>query len=200
MSEISDKSIMAATQVEAQPSSGRIRFVTKLPSGKELSSEWIQESDKTKGVLRWCEAVRTAVGEEQVEAEADRKKRVLASRDARAVAAQPGFQGLSASLPPTLASLNTPAGQSSMSDPAAFLTQAVQNAEQAEAHWRAAAATATANWQAALADLQKWKQIATSLNLQTTPTTPTPTPTTPGPTSASDPIIETIDFDEEDES
>lgn len=181
-SQISDKAIMAGTQVEAQQASGRIRFVTKLPSGKPLESEWLQESSKTQGVLRWCEAVRGAIVQDAAEQEEERKARVLASRGARLVAASsqpPAIFPAMTELPAPSSSSN--AALPSMSDPAAFLTQAVKNAEQAEAHWRVQAATATANWQAALADLAKWRQIAQSLNL---PQTLAPAVSAPNPTSA----------------
>ena len=75
-SQVNDRSILEATVIERQDHSGRIRFKTTLPSGRDLNSEWIQESDKTKAGILWAEAVRGQIVADSQEAAA-RAKRVL---------------------------------------------------------------------------------------------------------------------------
>lgn len=75
-SQVNDRSILEATVIERQDHSGRIRFKTTLPSGRDLNSEWIQESDKTKAGILWAEAVRGQIVADSQEAAA-KAKRVL---------------------------------------------------------------------------------------------------------------------------
>lgn len=172
--EISDKQVMNATKVEAQAASGRIRFITTLPSGRELSSEWIKESNKTQGVLKWCEAVRGAIVGDAEEEAAKTRRRLREQQQATSAPALPAELALPSISPSLLGQrgstgLATPAGQTLSSDPTAFLEQALAQAEQTEAFWRGEALKANANHSAAVAALQKWRQIKASLSAGAAP-------------------------------
>lgn len=168
--EISDKAIMAGTSVEAQPSSGRIRFVTKLPSGRALESEWVQESDKTKGVLRWCEAVKAEIVADSAAAEEERKQKVLTARKSRKVLAPaPTAEQVSPLIFPSVVepsagtASDTTAAPNLVSDPSAFLDGSLKNAEAAEQYWREQFERAERELGKASANLKKWKLIKEAL-------------------------------------
>lgn len=177
--EVSDKGIMAATNVERQDSSGRIRFTTALPDGSPLNSEWIQESDKTKGVLLWCEAVRQAIVNAGQEQEAQRKRRAQAARAARppslvdssGAPIAPAPSSTISTFPAATTGSPTSAASFSTSDPVSFVTGMVAQAEANSARWEAEALRAGQEWRKALEDLKKWRHLRDSLVPATTPTT-----------------------------
>jgi hypothetical protein len=134
-SQVNDRSIMEATVIERQDHSGRMRFKTTLPSGRDLRSEWIQESDRTKAEILWAEAVRGQIVADSQEA-ALRARRQLkevrekAARSAAPVLLGPDGQpavssGLSTRKPPlpsqTPAMLVTQPTVSAPADPAAYV-------------------------------------------------------------------------------
>jgi hypothetical protein len=129
-SQVNDRSIMEATVIERQDSSGRIRFKTKLPSGRELESNWIQESDKTTAGIQWAEAVRGQIVADSSQA-ATRARRNLQETRAKAPArlVDSSGQALSSSVPaiptmetsarPSVSSVQSPT--SSALDPSAYV-------------------------------------------------------------------------------
>ena len=110
-SQINDRDILEATHVARQDHSGRIQFRTKLPSGRDLNSEWIQESDKTKAMVLWVEAVRGQIAQDSNEAAAKARRTLKELR-----AAQPA-------VPRLLGADGLAMGSSGSSTPAALLPQ-----------------------------------------------------------------------------
>lgn len=103
---INDRSILEATVIERQAHSGRIHFKTKLPSGREIESNWIQESDKAKAGMQWIEAVRGQIVADSQEAAAQSRRQLKEFKAAQPVAPQfvgPDGQALASS------GLSTPA-------------------------------------------------------------------------------------------
>lgn len=71
--EINDRDIMTATKI-FEDAHGRIQFKTTLPSGRDLNSEWVQASDKSKAGILWAEAVRGQIIADSQEASAKARK------------------------------------------------------------------------------------------------------------------------------
>jgi hypothetical protein len=192
-STVSDKTIMANTQVESQATSGRIRFATKLPSGRDINSEWVQESSKTAGVIQWCGAVRAEIVADQEEDRARAKRKAFESRQvseatAARLATSPQGSGAARIVGPDstpiipTAPLSTisggSAGQSLSSDPVAFIEQQVQMAQESVTRLRAAYLQTGELLSGAERSLAQWTAIR--LSLGKSPQTPSSatTPTT----------------------
>jgi len=191
-SEVSDKEIMEATTIGRQPATGRMQFSYTLPlSGKEIKSEWFQESSKTQGVLRWCELVNQAIREEREEGRA-RQKRLAAERRAETLASAPSVvlpPGVASPVPiPGMSTMPSPTSvaQPLLSDPRAFVQTQLEQARTEAAQWAQQRATATDNWQRALEAVKQWTAVAQSLGISAT---------SPEPSSGG---VDRIDFSEED--
>ena len=202
--QVGDKQIMQNTKVEAQPASGRIRFATTLPSGRKVESEWIKESSKTQGVLKWCEAVRAEIVADQEEAEAKTKRRLMEERaSAPALIVPPGLSGTPPGGPATISSA-TSAAQNLSSDPVAFIEGQVQAAEASVQRWSFEAQRAQQELTLATNDLRQWQAIRASLLPPTVATGISSVQTGNSRLSTSDPTTpttsaETIDFSDIDE-
>jgi len=189
-SEVSDKEIMESTMVGRQPATGRMQFSFTLPqSGREIKSEWFQESAKTQGVLRWCELVNQAIREDREEERA-RQKRLAAERAAAnvpSVVAPSGaaFQGLTPGMIPTPSPMSAAPGLSS--DPRAYVHSQLEQARMDVRHWAGQAAGARENHLRAEEALKQWTAVAQSLGL---------TLSTAEATSTGG--VDRIDFSEED--
>jgi hypothetical protein len=118
---INDRDIMDGTVIENQDHSGRIRFKTTLPSGRDLNSEWIQASDKTKAGILWVAAVRQQIVADSEESAA-RARRELKELKA-AQPAVPQFVGPDGS-PLASSGLSTPVAAPSLSPTLAMLAPA----------------------------------------------------------------------------
>lgn len=167
-SEKSDKEILAMTEVETQAASGRMRFTTTLPSGRKLESDWFQESSKTRWLLKWCGAVNEEIRRDAEEERAKLKRRVLEQRNQQALAGVPsaglGSDGMP-HFPTTSTESSTSAAPGLVSDPLAFLNQALDLAEKEAQRARQAAEQANKMLERAETNLKKWKAAHASLNI-----------------------------------
>lgn len=125
--QVNDRTIMEGTVIDRQDSSGRFRFKTVLPSGRDLASEWIQESDKSKAGILWAEAVRGQIVADSQEAAA-RARRELQEERRRAppVPRLVGTNGEALSTAPTIPTMvpsaPSPAlGGTTQPDPSAYV-------------------------------------------------------------------------------
>src|SRR5579859_2433195 len=162
---------MEATTIGRQPATGRMQFSYTLPlSGKEIKSEWFQESSKTQGVLRWCELVNQAIREEREEGRA-RQKRLAAERRAETLASAPSVvlpPGVASPVPiPGMSTMPSPTSvaQPLLSDPRAYVSSQLEQAERELSHWAGQKAAAQEHWQKAVETLRQWEAVAHSLGI-----------------------------------
>lgn len=170
-SELSDKAILDLTEVETQAATGRMRFLTTLPSGRKLESEWFQESSKTRWLLKWCGAVNDQIRIDQQEEMAKQRRQASERKSQRALAGVPSAEPGSPLTFPSLGSgteSSTSAAPFLTSDPFAFLNQALDLAEQEAMRCRQEADAANKALERAETNLKKWKAAHASLNVAPT--------------------------------
>ena len=181
-SEVSDQQIMRNTKTET--ANGRFRFLTKLPSGRDVESPWKAESDKRKGVLAWVDAVRAEIVADAQEAQAQAKRRYLEERQSQqgsapALIVGPDSKpiGPAGSTPLTTLS-STPAGQGLSSDPRAFVEGQLAAQTASVERLRSQYKEVSEALRVAHESMLQWRAILASLSSSSQSEKPATTPTT----------------------
>ena len=178
---IQDNDILKMSRQETNDAGNRIRFVATLPSGRDLHSEWLDPGKRREAVQAWLGAVRAEIVADEEEARLQARKAALMARAQQDTAREPQPTAPSVAIPASTSNqtaerLSTPVARglssapsapSLSTDPNVFVRQAVAEADKRVAYWRAEAAKAIAETQAAEADLKKWRAIAQSLGVPT---------------------------------
>lgn len=74
--DLNDTDILQSTEQVVEE--GKVRYRTKLPSGREVTSEWMNPDDMAgKIVIKWCEFIREQVDLDAREAAAVKKRKPI---------------------------------------------------------------------------------------------------------------------------
>lgn len=172
---IQDSDILEMTGQEVNKAKTHIRFVATLPSGRQLSSEWLDPGRKREAMLKWLEAVRANIAADEEEARL-RAKRRASPIDAPSVESPPSPAGSTTPTPNTTSA--TPAGRTPpthnsvsssapCADPSAYVRQEYVKAAAAEIYWKEQLERAAHEADLAHKSLNKWKTIAQSIGVVT---------------------------------
>ena len=149
-SDLNDGGILKAS-VRETGKDGLMRYKCRLPSGRDLTSEWMREEHFSKAAIAWCDAVRNqAVADVQFDA---RERAAAAKRALQPVTTDTGSQIVYGTQPDTPPRTN----------PLDFAKAQVEAARAAVDGWRAKLCEAQVEYDAAARMLCDWTKIVTSL-------------------------------------
>lgn len=181
--EINDRAILESTSVETGENGQMQRYVTKLPSGKPLESNWMTEADRKRALIQWVEAVRSALVNEtnsreqesleqlrEIRRSQPKVPRIITDNVPVEVAGRPTLPSMAV---PSLGSIPmapTPTSQPAISsDPFQYMREQLKAAKEQENYWSAQLAVATiekgkasalkTQWQTALEALSGVKDV-----------------------------------------
>lgn len=172
--DINDGAIIEATERLAD-GNGNTQFKIKLPSGREINSEWLNPDNVKKALQPWVDAVRANIVGDAEEARLETKRRVQEAAQQRPSIVLPA--GLDASpLPPTsplggllsptfaAAPISSPVtAGSATSNPIEFVFQNLNAAIGSRDYWKGIAEGATQEYIKAIADVERWTNISKAL-------------------------------------
>lgn len=182
--DINDSAIIDSTR-KARNDKGQTQFSIDLPSGREITSEWLSEDNVKKALVPWIEAVRTNMiaDAEEVRAQARRTAAMQPKQPAPPALVSPSGDVLTAELPQSLAhnpqrstgafssipttsvdrysADQTPASTAS---PDEFARQGVIQARKDAEYWQNVTAGAMEKWREAQANAEKWERILAAVS------------------------------------
>jgi hypothetical protein len=177
--EINDRAILEITSVETGENGQMQRYVTKLPSGKPLESNWMTEADRKRALIQWVEAVRSALVNETNSREHESLEKLREIRrsqpkvpriitDNVPVEVSPGRPTLPSMAVPSLGSIPMappPTSQPAISsDPFQYMREQLKAAKEQENYWSAQLAVATIEKGKASALKTQWQTALEALS------------------------------------
>lgn len=177
--DINDSDIIDQTLQTRNEAGTHTQFKIKLPSGRELESEWLNEDNLKKAIWPWVETVRQhmVMDADEIRAIARRKaaeqKRaapalVSVSGDVLTAEPAPSLPSMfAAQIPQTFTTNVAPSSSSpptaANSSPDLFARSGLDLARKDAEYWQGVAQGAMAKWQEASANVEKWERILSAM-------------------------------------
>lgn len=156
-SDLNDGQILNATRQETN-NSDQLRFSIVLPSGRKVTSEWIDRSKAKQAMFAWLETIKSQVVQDgEAKQEAARKAR----RDAALLSESAPTVSAGTDTPPTLA---TGRGRTEGADPFLYAERQLALAAAEVQHWDWTYKDAEQKLKKATAVRDKWARILSQLS------------------------------------